>query len=150
MPMAFNLLVDDKPKYDLLAVEEKKPGHHNYQTVPDKNKIEIELKQMTNVLVGDDIPAAKAAGIVIDGMKTRNAELVIIIAFTDRRLNIIIIPNLLGYDVTTAFGELNYEIMYWYNKTGQCKILKNKFHIETVISTYEHFKQMKVTIKKTS
>lgn len=100
--------------------------------------------------VGDDIPAAKAAGIVIDGMKTRNAELVIIIAFTDRRLNIIIIPNLLGYDVTTAFDELNYEVMYWYNKTGQCKTLKNKFDIETVTSTYEHFKQMKVTIKKTS
>lgn len=59
--------VDGKAKYDLLAVEIKKPRHHNHQLVPDKNKVPIELKQMLNNLVGDDIPEAKVAGVVING-----------------------------------------------------------------------------------
>lgn len=55
---------------------------------------------------------------------------------------------LAGHDVVTSYGELNYESLYQDNLVGECIILKNKSVIETVPSTYEHFKHLKVKLRE--
>lgn len=75
--------VDNKAKYNLIVVEVKKPGHRNYQSVPDKDKVPVEMKQCLNVLIGDGIPQPRVAGIVIDGKKVIHSIIIIWVTSID-------------------------------------------------------------------